>query len=125
MRVMRALWGAAAILVSPVAPAMAGEVTVVAVEVVPSMVGGFDFHVTLQHEDTGWDHYAIRWEVTSLSGNRMFGERVLFHPHVNEQPFTRSLRAIVIPPDVREVLVRGQDKVHGWGEPVQVRLPGR
>ena len=52
-------------------------------------VGHFDIDVTLRHADTGWDHYANRWEVIGPDG-RVLATRVLYHPHVNEQPFTRS-----------------------------------
>ena len=45
--------------------------------------------VTLSHPDTGWDHYANGWEVLAPDGTRL-GLRVLVHPHVDEQPFTRS-----------------------------------
>ena len=50
----------------------------------------FRFSVTVEHADEGWDHYADRWEVVSEDGKTVYGTRVLAHPHVNEQPFTRS-----------------------------------
>ena len=37
------------------------------------------------------------------------------HPHVDEQPFTRSQRGIVIPPGVTQVRVRAHDLVDGFG----------
>ena len=46
------------------------------------------FTVTLRHADKGWDHYADRWEVLSLD-REVLGTRILYHPHVNEQPFRR------------------------------------
>ena len=106
--------------------AVAGEVVIENVEVKPSSVGGFDFSVTLRHEDEGWQHYADRWAVESLDGSVMFGERVLFHPHIDEQPFTRSLRAVVIPRGIAQVRIRARDKLHGWSsQTVVVDLPGR
>src|SRR6056297_1301048 len=57
---------------------------------------GWRFDVTLSHPDTGWDHYADGWEVMTAAGNRL-GYRKLHHPHVNEQPFTRSLTGIMVP----------------------------
>ena len=42
------------------------------------------------HPDTGWDDYADGWRVLDMDGNEL-GMRVLHHPHVDEQPFTRSL----------------------------------
>jgi len=73
--------------------------------------------VTLAHPDTGWDHYADAWEVLSLDGTSL-GVRELAHPHVEEQPFTRSL-SVTLPGDGPwEVLIRARDNVHGWSDPV-------
>jgi hypothetical protein len=76
--------------------------------------GSWTFEVTVQHEDTGWEHYADRWEVLTLDGE-VLATRVLAHPHVEEQPFTRSQSGIVIPEGVNEVRVRAHDLVHGYG----------
>jgi hypothetical protein len=76
--------------------------------------GTWTFEVTVQHEDTGWEHYADRWEVLTLEGE-VLATRVLAHPHVEEQPFTRSQSGVVIPEDVSEVRVRAHDLVHGYG----------
>lgn len=70
------------------------------------------FNVTLQHADTGWEHYADFWRVVSSDGEEL-GKRVLLHPHVNEQPFTRSLSGIEIPPSMNTVWVEANDSVHG------------
>ena len=40
---------------------------------------------------TGWEHYANKWDVVGPD-DTILGTRVLLHPHVNEQPFTRSFR---------------------------------
>lgn len=72
------------------------------------------FDVTLSHPDTGWDHYADGWRV-ELADGTILGTRVLVHPHVNEQPFTRSDR-IVVPDGVTEVFVRASCNVDGWAE---------
>jgi hypothetical protein len=78
--------------------------------------------VTLEHPDTGWDHYADGWEVLDAEGNRL-GYRVLHHPHVNEQPFTRSLTNLQIPDGTREVFIKAHCSVDGWSEePVRVEL---
>jgi hypothetical protein len=76
--------------------------------------GAWLFDVTVRHEDTGWEHYADAWEVLSPDGS-MLAKRVLAHPHVGEQPFTRSLSGIEIPPEYEQVLVRAHDLVHGYG----------
>ena len=71
--------------------------------------------VTLSHPDTGWDHYADGWEVLTPDGQRL-GFRELLHPHVNEQPFTRSLSRVSIPDDLTQVLIRARDNVDGWAD---------
>lgn len=69
--------------------------------------------VTVKHADEGWDHYADKWDVLDEAGN-ILGTRVLMHPHVDEQPFTRSL-TLSIPMNVKNVTIRAHDKVHGYG----------
>ncbi len=71
------------------------------------------FDVTLRHADTGWEHYTDGWEVLTTDGTSL-GLRVLAHPHVNEQPFTRSLGGIMIPEGTTEVTIRARDNVDGW-----------
>ena len=93
--------------------AQAGEANVVGVKV-QAQGETYRFDVTVRHGDEGWDHYADRWVVVGDDGT-VFGERVLLHPHVEEQPFTRSLSGVVIPEGVNSVAVRGHDKGHGFG----------
>lgn len=69
------------------------------------------FDVTLSHPDTGWDHYADGWRIEDASGT-VLGLRVLGHPHVNEQPFTRSLKIDGPLPAV--VYIRPRCIVDGW-----------
>ncbi len=94
-------------------PASAGEADVVAVEARPAGGGAWRFDVTLRHADDGWDHYADKWDIVAPDGS-VLGTRVLFHPHVDEQPFTRS-HGVQVPKDVAKVTVRGHDKIHGYG----------
>lgn len=95
--------------------AWSGPAHVLEVSAGPSASGqGFDFSVTLRHADSGWDHYADRWEVVGPDG-RVLATRTLLHPHVNEQPFTRDLRGVEIPPTTTWVRVRAHDLVHGYG----------
>jgi hypothetical protein len=68
--------------------------------------------VTLQHGDTGWQHYADGWRVVDERGS-VLGHRTLYHPHVTEQPFTRS-HSLTIPAGVQQVYVEAHDTVHGW-----------
>ncbi len=93
--------------------ALAGEADVVKASATKSG-GAWRFDVTVAHADTGWDHYADKWDVMAPDGT-VLGTRVLLHPHETEQPFTRSLSAVKIPADIREVTLRAHDKVHGYG----------
>ncbi|MHA7772784.1 hypothetical protein [Roseibium sp. M-1] len=100
-------------------PAAANEVEIVEATAVQSG-DSWTFSVTLRHDDTGWDHYADLWQVYSPDG-KLLGERVLLHPHENEQPFTRSLSGVAIPADVKDVIIRARDTVHGVS-PQEYRL---
>ena len=92
----------------------------------PSNIKGqYRFSVKLQHPDSGWDHYADKWSVVGSDGT-VYGTRVLAHPHVNEQPFTRSLDRVVIPENIRKVSVRGGDnKGSTGGKTITVDVPER
>jgi hypothetical protein len=80
------------------------------------------FDVTVRHDDEGWDHYANRFELESPTGE-VLGTRVLHHPHVDEQPFTRSLDRVSIAKNLTEVHVFAYDSVHGRSEePFIVKL---
>lgn len=94
--------------------AVAGEADVIGVEITATGEGKYRFVVTVRHADTGWDHYADRWEVLGPEGE-VLGVRELAHPHVGEQPFTRSLAGVSIPADAETVTVRARDSVHGYG----------
>ena len=72
------------------------------------------FSVTVRHEDEGWNHYADSWEVVAPDG-RVLATRVLRHPHVGEQPFTRELRGVEVPAGITSVRIRAHDSMHGFG----------
>jgi len=119
--VIAVVWIAALLLPSQLL--WAGEADVIDVRASKSAPATYSFHVTVQHADTGWDHYADKWDVVGPDGT-ILGTRVLLHPHVNEQPFTRSLSGVKIPADTKAVTVRAHDKVHGWGgKTITVDLP--
>ena len=81
------------------------------------------FGVTVLHRDEGWDHYADKWDVVAPDGT-VLGTRTLLHPHVEEQPFTRSLDGVKIPGTVQNVIIRAHDSTHGYGgKEVTVDLP--
>lgn len=91
------------------------------VKAIQAANGSWTFHVTVFHPDTGWEDYADGWDVVTPDGvilkpdqNAPF-TRLLVHPHVDEQPFTRSQSGIVIPTGVTVVIVRAHDMVDGFG----------
>lgn len=106
---------AVAVLLSPAAtPALAGAADVIAAEARQGADGRWTVSATIRHGDTGWDHYADAFEVLGPDGTS-YGVRTLFHPHVEEQPFTRSLAGVAIPDAVTTIRVRAHDSVHGFG----------
>ena len=80
------------------------------------------FTVTVRHDDEGWEHHVDQWEVIDRNGARIV-LRPLLHPHVEEQPFTRSIGGAVIPDGETEVLIRAHDNVHGWSELFPLAVP--
>jgi hypothetical protein len=58
--------------------------------------------------------YADAWRVVDRDGN-VLGVRELSHDHQTEQPFTRTLDGVSIPPNVDVVIIEGRDQVNGWG----------
>ena len=93
--------------------ALADDAVIEAVEPLNSG-GSWSFSVTLSHGDTGWDDYADGWRVVSADGTEL-GLRVLHHPHVEEQPFTRSLSNVEIPNGDDEVYIEARTNTNGWG----------
>jgi hypothetical protein len=101
----------------------AGEADVVKVDAKKAGNNTYHFNVTVSHADTGWDHYANKWDVLASDGT-VLGTRTLHHPHVDEQPFTRSLSGVKIPDRVKTVTVRAHDSVHKYGgKAISVDLP--
>ncbi len=115
----------AVVLLLAVPAARAGEADVVAAEAVPVPGGTWRFDVTVAHDDEGWGHYADRIEVVAPDGT-VLGTRNLVHPHVDEQPFTRSVSGVVIPDGVTTVTVRANDSLHEYGgAEIVIELPPR
>jgi hypothetical protein len=103
--------------------AYAGEADVIEVIVTHTGDGTYKFNVTVRHTDDGWKHYADKWDVMAPDGT-VLGTRILAHPHVDEQPFTRSLAGVKIPEDIDAVTVRAHDLAHGYGgKTVKVAVP--
>jgi len=93
-------------------PALGGQADVIDATATRS---GAEWRIeaTVRHADEGWDHYANGFEIVAPDGT-VLGTRVLYHPHVEEQPFTRS-HTLTIPEGITEVTVRALDSVHGGG----------
>ena len=107
--------GALALLVSlaTTAPTLAGEADVIAATASQNAAGTWTVSATILHADTGWEHYADRFDVLAPDGT-VLAERVLLHPHVNEQPFTRSGGPVDIQSRER-VIVRAHMNRAGYG----------
>ncbi len=81
----------------------------------------WSFSVTVAHTDTGWEDYANGWDVVLPDGTMLKRNpndpftRLLLHPHVDEQPFTRSQFGLTIPEGITEVTVKAHTTVGGWG----------
>ena len=104
-------------------PALAGGADVIAASADP-VADGFRVSATIRHADEGWDHYADAFEVLGPDGT-VLATRTLHHPHVEEQPFTRSV-TVVVPEGIATLTVRARDSVHGLGgTEVTVALPSR
>lgn len=100
------------LLLAAATPALADGPEIVDAEA-RSGSSGWSFSVTIRHPDSGWDHYADGWEIRGADGS-LLGERPLAHPHVSEQPFTRSLSGVAIPDDVTQVFVRARCNHGDW-----------
>ncbi|QEN06458.1 hypothetical protein EXM22_00055 [Oceanispirochaeta crateris] len=85
--------------------------------------GTWTISATLRHNDQGWDHYADQWIVVDPETEKVLGTRVLTHPHVEEQPFTRSLTRLILPKGQRYLEIRAKCTLHGYeGKRVLVDL---
>jgi hypothetical protein len=94
---------------------LANDVEILAAALIHQSQGEYMVNVKLQHQDTGWEHYADAWRVIDNEGN-VLGTRTLLHPHVNEQPFTRALNNVKINDSLTTLYIEAHDKVHGWSK---------
>lgn len=92
--------------------AQANEVEIVDVKAHQASNKSWTFAVTLKHDDTGWDHYANEWQVIAPD-DKILATRTLYHPHVDEQPFTRNTSGVKIPADITTVRIIARDTIHG------------
>jgi len=98
---------------------------VLAVNVRASAVDTFDFDVTVSSPYDSASRYADGFRAKSHEGI-VFGERKLLHDHATEQPFTRDMYGVKVPPGVKSILVEARDQKFGYGgKVIEVKLPGR
>lgn len=98
---------------------------VVSATVRPRTLDTFDFDVTVSSPYDTPARYADGFRVMGRDGV-VFGERQLLHDHGNEQPFTRDLYGVRIPPGIRVVVIQARDQRYGYGgKTVEVVLLGR
>ena len=93
---------------------IANTVEIVKVMIEPA-AHRWTIHVTLKHDDKGWDHYADGWRIVDSKGTEL-GYRKLWHPHEHEQPFTRTLANVLVPKGENIIFIEAHDKVHGWSK---------
>ncbi len=98
---------------------------VVSATVQPRGSDTFDFDVTVSSPYDTPARYADAFRVMGKDG-AVFDERKLLHDHAGEQPFTRDLYGVKIPPGIRVVVIQARDQRYGYGgKTVEVALPGR
>lgn len=91
----------------------AGEVAIEYAKLKSEGEGRWRISVTLRHQDVNRFHFADAWRIVAKDGT-VIATRRMAHPHVEEQPFTRSLSGVKIPAGTRYVYVEAHDSEHGW-----------
>lgn len=118
-------WAGAKVSAQPAGAKAQRHPDVVAVKVRPRGGDRFDFDVTISSPYDTPERYADGFRIAGRGGE-IYGERKLLHDHADEQPFTRELHGVTIPPGVRSVLVQARDRKYGYGgKTVEIALPGR
>ncbi|MSP01547.1 MAG: hypothetical protein EXR07_10950 [Acetobacteraceae bacterium] len=118
-------WLPIVLCLSAAAPATAGDADVIGVAIRRGQGAMFNLDVTIRSKDTGWERFADRIEALGSDGT-VLGTRVLEHPHDTEQPFTRDLYDLRVPPGIVRITIRAHFKPTGFdGATMTVALPGR
>jgi len=79
----------------------------------------------LNQSERRWRRFPDGFRVVAPTG-AVLGERTLWHDHQGEQPFTRDLYAVQIPPGVRTVTIQARDQKYGYGgRSISVQMPAR
>lgn len=85
----------------------------------------FDFDVTISSPYDTPARYADGIRALDEHGT-VLGTRKLWHDHADEQPFTRDMYGVHIPPDIHRVIIQARDQRYGYGgRTVTVTLPRR
>lgn len=96
---------------------------VVEASIVPTGTATYRVTATIASADTGWNKYADLFVVRTPRGF-VLRKRVLEHPHVDEQPFTRSLTGLSIPEGEDFVEIAASDSLEGFcGQFVVLEVP--
>lgn len=95
----------------PSSLASANQADVIEVKATQLEDKSWRFDVTVKHDDEGWDHYVNQWIVVAPD-NKILATRTFYHPHVNEQPFTRNIQGVNIPEMVTQVRIMARDSLH-------------
>jgi hypothetical protein len=112
-------------LLAPVSPVAAEQrfPDVIDVKVTARGARVFDFDVTVSSPYDTLARYADAFRVATESG-QVLGERKLLHDHQGEQPFTRDLYGVRVPPSITTLVVQAKDQKYGYGgKSIRVRLP--
>ena len=120
---MRAIVLAFALFAAFATSALAAPAEILSVRAIPVGSDKWDFEVEVRHPDEGWDHYADGWDVLTPDGQVVLGTRTLYHPHVEEQPFTRALSGVAVPRDIDEVILRAHCSLDGYAGTQAVTVP--
>lgn len=76
------------------------------------------FTARLEHRDeilpNKHQHYADRYQIIDPSDGSILAERILYHHHIGEMPFSRSTSVIEIPEELEAVIVRAACTDHGF-----------
>jgi len=98
---------------------------IIAATVQPRGPEVFDFDVTVSSPYDTPQRYADAIVVFGKDGT-VYGKRKLLHDHADEQPFTRDLYDVKIPPGVKVVIVQGRDQQYGLGgRSIELAVPRR
>jgi hypothetical protein len=94
--------------------------------------GTWTFHVSVQHPDKSFSDFADGWDLVTSSGAVLKRDpaqrftKTLRQPHIEEQPFTRTVKGLRIPEGVEVLTVRAHDSLGGFGgREVLVKLSRR